>query len=499
MFQAAGSFDLHCLNKQDLIQRYESEEEETSESEVGQDNSFSPIEFQRVDSDLSADEDTDSHPERTDFSHLLPRPYQSTNNDPRPLSMDTIKRRSDATFVAGSCVYNHEDDMVIQLPSPENSPPLRSSTFLQPTVYAPPESRRSSKRQSIRSPSPSSYLSDDDTDVFVAEQVTYVEPETKPNLILISPTTTESSTTEEPTSADTETSHEVSRNQSVKREQSDHVSPLRRSIELFSRRGMPSRRSPFSELSANENTRNAHRPIQRGKSLENLGASATISCLSEVPTVPHPMSSRSQSISISRPRTSIPERAQGNHSRSGSKSLRRPPSLRSVSSFNLPFFQPRPSTPRFEDHHARSLSCSNPMYGPDPLASRMGRPYTGTTSPAPYCSPPALMRDRSDSVYSSSNMPGNNNSSPLPRKQTTKHSAASSIYSTNSFRSNTPSDNSLDGELADTSFKQKVNRRKTLKRTKQHQPENTEKSTEKSFLGIRLGGKRKSAMKSLNF
>ena len=497
MFQAAGAFDLHCLNKQDLIQRYESEEEDTSESEVGgQDNSFSPIEFQRVDSDLSADDDTDCHQERTDFSHLLPRPYQSTNNDPRPLSMDTIKRRSDATFVAGSCIYNHDDDMVIQLPSPENSPPLRSSTFLQPTVYAPPESRRSSKRQSIRSPSPSSYLSDDDTDVFVAEQVTCVELETKPNLILISPTTTESSTNDDaPTSADTETSHEVSRNQSVKREQSDHVSPLRRSIELFSRRGTPSRRSPFSDLSGEENTRNAHgfgRPIQRGKSLENLGASATISCLSEVPTVPHPMSSRSQSISISRPRTSVPEKAQGTHSRSGSKSLRRPPSLRSVSSFNLPFFQPRPSTPRFEDHHARSISCSHPMYGPDPLTSRMGRPYTGTS-----CSPSALMRDRSDSIYSS--MSGNNSSSPLPRKQTIKHSAASSIYSTNSFRSNTPSDNSLDAELADTSFKQKVNRRKTLKRAKQHQPESTEKPIEKSFLGIRLGGKRKSAMKSLNF
>ena len=498
MFQAAGSFDLHCLNKQDLIQRYESEEEDTSESEVGQDNSFSPIEFQRVDSDLSADDETDSHPERTDFSHLLPRPYQSTNNDPRPLSMDTIKRRSDATFVAGSCIYNHEDDMVIQLPSPENSPPLHSSTFLQPTVYAPPESRRSSKRQSIRSPSPSSYLSDDDTDVFVAEQVTYVEPETKPNLILISPTTTESSTDEAPTPVNTETSHEVSRNRSVKREQSDHVSPLRRSIELFSSRGM-SRRSPFSDLGGDENTRSAGRPIQRGKSLENIGASATISCLSEVPTVPYPMSSRSQSISVPRPQTSIPEKTQGTHSRSGSKSLRRPPSLRSVSSFNLPFFQPRPSTPRFEDHHARSMSCSNPMYGPDPVTSRMGRPYTGTSSPAPYCSPPALMRDRSDSVYSSSNMSCYNNSSPLPRKQTTKHSAASSIYSTNSFRSNTPSDNSHDDELADTSFKQKVHRRKTLKRTKQNQPENTEKPTEKSFLGIRLGGKRKSAMKSLNF
>lgn len=496
MFQATGSFDLDCMNKQPLLQRYESEEEDISESEVGgQDNTFSPVEFQRFESDQSADEISiaDDPSDTTDFSHLVTS-NPSTEKAYRPVSMNTVKRSSDATFVAGPYIFDNEEDMIIELPSPDNSPALQTSESLQPSAHV-PESQRSSRHHSFRSPSPASCFSDDESDVLVAEKVTYVEPTTKPNLISISPTASHPPPVEAPASLNKNISKR-DRNLSVRREQSDKVSPLRQSTEIFKR--ATGKRSPLSNYSGEENTKaNEPRrtePLQRGKSLEQMGPSASISCLSEVPMVPHPVSSRSQSISISRPRTSLSEKpstpTSASHSRFPSKGLRRPPSLRTMSNFTFPFLQSRPASPRVEEPHTRSMSSSSFVHGPDGLPPWKNRPFPRFGSPAPYCSSPAFSRDWSDSINSSSTLSGNSSSLPM-RYHTVKHSTASSLYSTNSFRSDMPNDQSLD----DTSFHQKAGRRKSLRRNKQ-QPESPEKSAGKSFLGLRLGGKRKSTMKT---
>lgn len=506
MFHATGSsFDLSCLNKQQLLQQYESEEEDVSESEVGQDNSFSPVDLQRCDSDMSADEvsNVDDPDTRRTNSGCLPSSQPTDSKASRTMSMKGIKRRSDATFVAGSYIYDQDDDVIIELPSAETSPQLQSSAFLQPGGHT-AESQRSSSRLSMRSPSPASCLSDDESDVCVAEQVTYVEPSAKPNLIQISPTTSQPSPTSEistPTRF-----YGYNRAISVKQEQPDKLSPLRRSAELLIRRATSTRRVPLGECVGDGNTRTPQEtgrpgPMQREKSLEQPGSSATINCLSEVPTVPYPMSPRSQSISISRPRTSASERAPtvppAMHSRSASRSIRRPPSLLSMNSFQFPFWQSRPASPRVEGPHLRSNSYSPSVFTPDSVMPRNGRPFSGIGRPVPYCSSPiSTTRDRSDSAYSASNLSVN---SSLPtRKPTVKHSAEPSIHSTTSCRSDRTSDQNFNGQgtaLPDTDFEQTASRKKSFRRGKAQQSRSPEKSTGKFFLGLRLGGRRKSVTK----
>lgn len=496
MFQAVESFDLDCISKQQPLQRYESEEEDISESEAGgQDHSFSPVDFHRSDSDLSAD-DMSNVDEPDNFPQLVSL-CQPVDKDSRPVSMATIKRASDATFVAGSYIYDAEDDMIIELPSPDTPSQLPSSAFLQPTVYNPLESKRSSARLSFRSPSPASCLSDDESDVLVAEQVKYVEPVTRPNLIVISPTSTQtpSSSTDETPSAGSGKLCPSSTSSSIQREQTDMVSSLRQPAEpLTTNRTASNKRNALYDHSGDVQPAqkpNNSEPIFPGQSLERTNTSATVNCL-PVPTLPHP-ASRSQSISTPRPRTSISDRV-ASHVRLPSKSLGRPPSLRSVSSFSAPFWQ-RPFSPRFEDAHSRSLSYSHSVYNSDVTSSRATRPYSGTPSHAPYS---AFSRGRSESTYNLSSAACD---TPLPiRHQTVKHSAAPSIWSINSFRSDETSENSLDGsELTDNSFKRKLSRTKTFRRTKQQQTGSAEKPPGKSFLGLRLGGKRKSTVKDAHF
>lgn len=510
MFHATGSsFDLDCLNKQQLLQEYESEEEDVSESEVGQDNSFSPVDFQRCDSDMSADEMSnvdEPDAEKTNSSNL-PSNQPADDKVSRTLSMKSAKRRSDATFVAGSYIYHQDDDVIIELPSVENSPQLQSSTFQQSGGHS-AESRRSSSHLSMRSPSPASCLSDDESDVCVAEQVTYLEPTAKPNIIQISPTTSQPSPTNDtatPKSSPTRF-YGNHRANSVKQEQLDKLSPLRRSAEMFIRRATSARRVPLAECGGGENARTSQEagrpePMQREKSLEQLGSSATINCLSEVPTVPCPISSHSLSISASRPRTAASERAPtvppAMHSRFASRSIRRPPSLLSLNSFHFPFKQSRPESPRVEGPHFRSNSYSPSVFTSDPVTPRNARPFSGIASPVQYCtSPVSTTRDRSDSAYSTSNL--SINSSLPTTSSAVKHSAEPSIYSTASFQSDVTSDQSLNGQgtaLPDTDFKQTASRKKSFRRRKAQQSDGSEKSTGRSFLGLRLGGRRKSVTK----
>lgn len=441
MFHATGSsFDLDCLNKQQLLQRYDSEEEEVSESEVGQDNSFSPVDFQRCNSaDVSTDELSTVDSEGSDYSHLLAYQQLSDCKGSRPVSMMTIKQSSEANFRPGSCIYRQDDEMILELPTPETSPHLRSSTYLQPGDY----------EDSLRSSSPASSLSDDDSDVCVAEQVTYMEPSARPNLIQISPTTSEASSRFYTDSSTNLAEHEQP-------DRTSPSSPFRRSAELF-RRAMSSKRAPI---------------VDSNGCLEELGPSATINCLSEVPLVPCPMSPRSQSVSIARPQTAGSEQSPSEpppamQTRFPSRSIRRPPSLMSVTNFHFPFWPARPASPRVQGTHVRSNSYSPSV---DQTRSRMA-------------SPASLSRDPSVSGCSISN-----NSVPT-RNPTVKHTAAPSVGSCS-----TTCWSDVDGQatataLPETEAEQPAARKKNFRHAK---PEG-EKSG-KSFLGLRLG-KRKSVAK----
>lgn len=184
MYDTAGPIRLDYINQQHLPRRYESDEEDISESEMGgHDNAFSPVEaYEPSNPDINQ-----SEIERPGFPRLLPT-YSSSGKTSRPVSMDTIKRSSATTFVADSYIFEHDDDVIIELPSPDATSPLQSPIFLPPSVYVPSESPVSTRPQSLASASSASMYSDDeDSDLLVAEQVKIVEPIAKPNLILISP------------------------------------------------------------------------------------------------------------------------------------------------------------------------------------------------------------------------------------------------------------------------------------------------------------------------
>ncbi|KAJ5354060.1 hypothetical protein N7541_006624 [Penicillium brevicompactum] len=174
---------LHRLSRHSLQDRYESDEETVSESDAGpQDLLSSPVESNRgtFDSDLSTDESSHMDPESDREERLLSPPVTKR---PRPVSTDTIKRNGSAVFGEEAYVFNPEDQMVLELPSPDSPLQLASSMFMQPSIYASPKPRLVNHRS--RSPSPSSIFSVEEADIQVAQKVTFMEPRTRPTVVLI--------------------------------------------------------------------------------------------------------------------------------------------------------------------------------------------------------------------------------------------------------------------------------------------------------------------------
>ena len=144
MYEPTPSLGLHRLSRQSLQKRYESDEEDVSESDAGG-HDFVPslVGSQRAgtfDSDLSADEASQMDPDSDHEEHLLAPGSLSAAKQQRPVSMDTLKRNSDATFGDNTYVFDPEDDLVLELPSPDSTPALASSLFLKPSIYVPPTS-----------------------------------------------------------------------------------------------------------------------------------------------------------------------------------------------------------------------------------------------------------------------------------------------------------------------------------------------------------------------
>ncbi|RHZ57252.1 uncharacterized protein CDV56_108383 [Aspergillus thermomutatus] len=508
MYQPADSLSLDYTNQQLLPRRYESEEEEISESEHGgHDNAFSPVDDTTgTFSDMSTEElshvGVEPEPENRQVARLLAS-YPSRGRKSRPVSIDTMKRSSNATFAADSIVFDDDDDdVIIELPSPDQISPLQSPIFLQPSVYIPPGSPGSSAARSMRSPSPTSVFSEEETDVLVAEQVTYVGPISKPNLIQISP---EQSYFPPVASADEKQDTSCKHSSSnASKDASEGIYSLRQAA-----KSQPllikgeSERTNEKQLKRNSLAAagRSSASVRELKRIEPPKSSATMQSLSEVPEIPQPLSPRSRSRTFSgtraTPAEKLPSLYTAVRSRLPAESLRRPPSLRSLSSASVLFSHARHAstsaglgarTPSTSVSHTRvSSEQSSPLQTcrtPSPILQ----------SSAPYYSSPTFSRDRSGSVYSNSSAPTPTSYRPPHLvRNSTMHSFNSSYSS--SLRSEVESVHSVDAhEPVNQAAKSSVSRKKSLKRSKFSKQEGKEQSTAKSIMGFMLRGRRKSTI-----
>ncbi len=476
----ALALDLSYVN-QSLPRKYESDEEEISESE-GHSSPFDSHKRSATLDSITSVGDATEPVDRPAFPRLL-SPF-SSGKASRPVSMDTVKRSSSATFVTESCTIfdnDDDDDMILELPSPDSTTPLQSPIFLQPSVYVPSESLTSS-RSSLRSSSPASVYSDDDSDVCVAEQVTYVE-HAKPSLILISPTATSPSTDGSVYSNDEAT----------------------KSQPLLSETSMDRGRSRYT-------LRPTHSKINGSLSaldtLRDCSSRRTDTEPQSAPAEPAPrsMSFGARSMSFSRPQTPATE----SRLRQQREPPRRPPSAQSTATFSLfptqaPSYSQVYSGMGTNDSRTRSISCSHSAASSEySLASSQSA--SRTASPSPYCSP-AYSRSRSGSLYSLSSVSGAGAQAkakrpPLPYR-------ASMIKGASSLRTQVGSStapatgpmHSEHGAAQTSQMEHSKSKTRSKKSMKQLKPESettspSSSSSAKSFVGFMLRGKRKSVIKN---
>ena len=488
------------LNQQ-LLHRYESEEEDISESEPGQEHDqdqrhdFSPIVSQpaaeSVDFDLSADDRStiDSDREEDNNPHLL-SPYAGSKAS-RPVSMDTVKRNSAATFVGDTFFLGHDDEMLLELP-PDDSP-RHSSMFLEPTVYVPDSPLPN------QPPSPSaSILSEEQADLLVAEKVTYMEPDTRPNLIIISPfarscpqnQTSSRPQSENKSSPDIQMKKRAYRNSSVIGGQVDVPWP-------------DSKESHFNQPNLYPINTQASAPSDlelSPKSTPQDIPSATTA--PEVTALP-PISTRPRPISFSRPLTANPDKS-SIRSRIAPDLPRRPPSMRSMSSASFSYTNTpsAPVSPYQSEDSGSYISASHSIHRPQKSKSGSLSGFSRTSSPVPYYSSPTFYRDRTGSSYSSSSMLGHR-SPHLLRNQAVKHSATSSI-STTSVLSDADSVSTQDqaGENDGKSLKKKASKGRGLRLRPRSENKDENRSIPaspsplKGLMGLKLGRKMTTSFKS---
>ncbi|KAA8642995.1 hypothetical protein EYZ11_011244 [Aspergillus tanneri] len=487
MYEPAGSLHLPYIKQQPLPRRYESEEEDISEPELsGQENALSPVETCQehgtFDSDASADELSNADPSESVMEKAALPCLLSPLPSSRPVSMDTVKRSSSTTYVADSYIFDRDESVIIELPSPDSTSPLHSPSFLQPNVYMPPDSPAPS---STRRSSASSIYSDDGTDLLVAERVTYVGPMTKPNIVLISPVTEHSSPVSEK-SMPASTAHRATSKSSRDQLGFYNLKPAASS-------------QPFLGSAVCDNARSRKSGLRLNTT--DLGGPSTESNrqFTGMPESAPPKSHCTHSMSSSRPKTAVSEKASLNpftRSRAPTDSLRRPPSIQSIRSAHVPFFHGRNNSMYpGDDSYGLPISCSPSAASSDFSVSPLNsRPPSRTPSPASYYNSPTFARHRSNSVYSVSSVPGNkSNHTPLPiRNSLMKSSTASSVYSSSSLRSEVDSVHSLDpNDLEETDEKlNRLRRKKSLRRFKE--PKTDPEQTTKSFMGFMLRSKRKS-------
>ncbi|OQD88339.1 hypothetical protein PENANT_c004G09750 [Penicillium antarcticum] len=421
MYESTTSLDLHRLSRHSLQERYESDEEAVSESDTGAQDLLSspmgsPVESQRAaifDSDLSADDASHMDADSDREEHLLAPP---TVKRPRPVSTDTIKRTSPAAFDEDAYVFDPEEQMVLELPSPDSPPQLASSIFLQPSVYVSPKPKPTTRS---RSTSPSSIFSVEEADIQVAKKVTIMEPQTRPTVVLIN-------TLSKRPIPRTRTNHSRSRESSRSRPplaRADNRLAPPRSSEHISKRYSHRETTP--------------KPVpQKHVTLdtdETTAPSATINRVSEVPLVPY-FPAPPRSLPTDRPRTAGADRSLAMHPPllrpRRPTEISRPASIRSLSSHTVKSYTSCPASPSTDDQQTPS---SHPF-------SRTHSSMSMVSSPQPYSPPPQSFisskrtpTSSSSSSYSVSNIL--NPRSPLMMRRMTRKHSSSSVHSMSSLRS----------------------------------------------------------------
>lgn len=382
------------------------------------------------DSDLSADEHSHADPDSDREDHLL-APFP-TGKRPRPISMDTVKRHSTAAFSDDAYVFDPEEDLVLELPSPDSSP-IASNLLLQPAIHVSPDSPTAGNSRS-RSESPSSIFSVENAEIQVAKKVTMTEPPTRPTLVFINSLGARSKGSRARSSHSRTRGNARDRGSRMFLERTESTLEVPRLVET---KATPARHSTKTPTERKPTSSSPAMPsmVTGSSSIQT----ATINRVSEIPVLPYIPPSprmRPQSIYRPRPRTAgsekpFPTTGSTPRNRHPKDTTRRPASIRSNSNSSVPSYPHSRSASPFTgddlkpgylaDHHDDAAS----------VLSRTCSSISSTTSPPPPTSHPA--RDR---PYGLHNIPINTNPRPtMLRRMTKKHSATPSITSLTSLRS----------------------------------------------------------------
>lgn len=441
MYEPTTTLSLHRLSRQSLQKRYESDEEDVSESDAGGHDFIPPLTgSQRAatfDSDISADENSHDDPD-SDREQQLLAPYRGAKRQ-RPVSIDTVKRSSDVSFVEDAYVFDPEEDIVLELPSPDSPAPLASSLFLQPTIYVSPNTPPTTTNVRSRSSSPSSIFSVENAEIQIAKKITLMEPPTRPTLVFINSLGSRSKNARSRPSR--------SRTRGNPRDRESRIFDGRfengLAVPRLTETKNPSNDTETSDSTSDESTcTTPAMPITDDDTLRLPLQSATINRVSEIPVVPFLPPSpriRPQSMYRPRPRTAGAEKSfpamPNARPRRPTETGHRPASIRSNSNSSVPSFASRPASPfpsdlgYIPDHYSEIGSILSRTCSPVSCASSPPTTYQPPTqSPS---QPPK--RGHTSSKHSVSNILSPR--SPMMRRMTRKHSATSSIHSMSSLRS----------------------------------------------------------------
>lgn len=475
MFEPTPSLRLHRLSRHSLQDRYESDEEAVSESDTGaQDLLSSPVGSQAgiFDSDLSADENSHIDPDSDRDEHILAPP---TVKRTRPVSSATIKRNSNSTFDEDTYVFDPEEQMVLELPPSDSPPQLASSTFLQPSIYVWPKPPQPANSRS-RSTSPSSVFSVEDADIQVAKEVTFMEPRTRPTVVLIN------ALGSRPKTSKSRPSHSRSRESSRSRSMLVRVDSRRLTM---SRLSDPANKSPrVSEKRSTMVQAPKTAPTPALEEDTQFAPSATINRVSEIPPVlyfPAPPRTLPTQEYRTRPRTSGSDKPVPPPL---NLRTRGPPSMRSASSNSGPTYTSRPSTPfSAEDVKTNSFTDTPSQF------TRVCSPASISSASSP---PPYITSKRSGpSTYSVSDILTSR--SPLMMRHMTRKHSASSVHSLSSLRSevgvNGPSSSQISVATQPTPLPSADSRIVRKSSQRRHTRHTSVFPSGRGFMGLKLGKK----------
>ncbi|KAJ5754376.1 hypothetical protein N7533_003919 [Penicillium manginii] len=477
-----SSLGLHRLSRQSLQKRYESDEEDVSESDAGgHDFVPSPVGSQRAatfDSDLSADEASHDDPDSDRDEHLLAPDPLSAAKRQRPVSMDTLKRNSDATFGDSTYVFDLEDDMVLELPSPDSTPALASSLFLKPSIYVPPTSTPELKSRS-RSASPSSIFSVEHAEVQMAKKVIMKEPPTRPTLVFINSLGPRSKAPKSRLNQPRTRGNPRDRESRVFMPRTESTLEVPRLIEAY-----PSPRELEDKVSSDRSGSTSSTPSMTPLMEGETTPGATIGRVSEIPVLPYiPPSPRVRPQSMYRPRSRTPASDKSfpppstRQYRPTEPNLR-PISVRSNSNTSMPSSYSRPTSPSRDD--------IRPGYIADYSDAAS---LTRTCSPVSIASSPGTCQSLHghSSKHSVSNILAHR--SQMMRHMSRKHSASSSV-SLSSLRSEmdtAPTRNTASSSQQVPSpapYDPRIVRKSSQRRHGRH---NSSAHTGKGFMGLKFG------------